>query len=225
VKLNHTRRNKDAAQSVLKFYYLTIRLKNLIRTGWKQWNVDKERLESVAEHVFGTCMVAIGMASEYEYDIDISKVIMMLVVHEMEEIIISDITPFQGISAEEKLERGHQAVEEIFSELNEGETYKELIYEFDARESQEAKYAYRCDKLDAVLMSLYYDKTNEYTLAKASRQLQQNEATIQLSENGQYAMGECFYLYECKLDRLDENFDEVLEAAWQEHQREIQKLD
>ena len=32
---------------------------------------ERERLESVAEHIFGVQMLAIAMKSEYEYDIDI----------------------------------------------------------------------------------------------------------------------------------------------------------
>ena len=43
------------------------------RTGWKTWNVKRDRLESVAEHVYGVQMLAIAMKSEYSYDIDINK--------------------------------------------------------------------------------------------------------------------------------------------------------
>lgn len=41
------------------------------------------------------------MQSEYEYDIDIKKVLFMLAIHELEEIVIGDLTWFQ-ISKEEK---------------------------------------------------------------------------------------------------------------------------
>lgn len=51
------------------------RLKNVIRTGWKKWNVQRERIESVAEHIFGVQMLAIAMKSEYQYDVDILKVV------------------------------------------------------------------------------------------------------------------------------------------------------
>ena len=40
-------------------------------------------------------MLAIAMKSEYQYDIDIEKVILMLAVHELEEIVIGDLTLFQ----------------------------------------------------------------------------------------------------------------------------------
>ena len=56
-------------ENVIKYYVLCNKLKDVIRTGWKVWNVERERLESVAEHIFGVQMLAIAMKSEYEYDI------------------------------------------------------------------------------------------------------------------------------------------------------------
>ena len=87
--------------NVLEFYILCNKLKHLIRSGWKQWSVQGERLESVAEHVYSAQMLAIAMISEYDYDIDMLKVIIMLAVHELEETIIGDLV-FYEITPEEK---------------------------------------------------------------------------------------------------------------------------
>ena len=38
-------------EKVINYYVLCNKLKNVIRTGWKDWNVQRERLESVAEHI------------------------------------------------------------------------------------------------------------------------------------------------------------------------------
>ncbi len=91
--------NKE--ERVLNYYVLCNKLKDVIRTGWKTWNVKRDRLESVAEHVYGVQMLAIAMKSEYSYDIDIMKVILMLAVHELGETVIGDLTQFD-ISKEEK---------------------------------------------------------------------------------------------------------------------------
>ncbi len=205
---------QNAARKVVEFYYLTVNLKELIRSGWKQWNVQAERLESVAEHIYGTCMLAIAIDSEFDYNIDLKKVILMLTVHELEEIVISDITPFQGVTKEEKLEAGHNAVKKILSQLSKGYEYQDLIFEFDAHLTKESQFAFMCDKLEADLMSLYYDRDKTHTLDKVSDELKHNKAIIELSENGKKAMGECFYIYEQILDRLDFNFYEVLTCAW-----------
>lgn len=63
----------DKEQSVVEFYVLCNKLKYIIRTGWLEWNIKSDRLESVAEHIYGTQMLAIAMWSEYHYDIDIKK--------------------------------------------------------------------------------------------------------------------------------------------------------
>lgn len=44
-------------QNVINYYVICNRLKNVIRTGWKNWNVQRERIESVAEHIFGVQML------------------------------------------------------------------------------------------------------------------------------------------------------------------------
>ena len=88
-------------KNVVNYYVLCNKLKDVIRTGWIDWNVNRDRVESVAEHIFGVQMLAIAMKSEYQYDIDIMKVIYMLAIHEIGETVIGDITQFD-MSKEEK---------------------------------------------------------------------------------------------------------------------------
>lgn len=146
-------------QSVLDFYVLCNKLKDVVRTGWKNWNVKRERIESIAEHIYGTQMLAIAMWSEYKYDIDLSKVLSMLAIHELEETIIGDLTMFQ-IDKNEKEKIGHEAVEKILSNLLKGETIKNLVFEFDKKETLESKFAYWCDKLECDLQCKLYDEQN-----------------------------------------------------------------
>ena len=147
----------DRAENVVKYYVLCNKLKDVIRTGWKDWKVSKERIESVAEHIFGVQMLAIAMNSEYQYDIDLSKVILMLAVHELEEIYIGDLTQFQ-ISKEEKKRKGHEAVEKVLNSLLDKEKISSLIFEFDEGKTKEAIFAYHCDKLECDLQSKLYDE-------------------------------------------------------------------
>ena len=145
------------AEHVIAYYRLCNRLKDVIRTGWKDWNVQRDRLESVAEHIYGTQMLAIAMASEYEYDLDLKKVLYMLAIHELEEIIIGDLTLFD-ISKEEKIKKGHEAVLEVVSDLQLKYELFNLIIEFDERKTPEAIFAFQCDKLECDLQSVLYDE-------------------------------------------------------------------
>ena len=144
-------------ENVIKYYVLCNKLKNVIRTGWVDWKVNRDRLESVAEHIYGVQMLAIAMYSEYKYDIDITKVIMMIAIHELEEIKIGNLTHFQ-ISKEEKVIIGHKAVDEVLGSLNIKEEIKNLILEFDERKTKEALFAHYCDKLECDLQSKLYDE-------------------------------------------------------------------
>lgn len=117
------------AKSVVEYYVLCNKLKNIIRTGWNKWNVKRERLESIAEHIFGVQSLAIAMASEYDYDIDLYKVIFMLSVHKLEETIICDLNEWD-VSKEEKINQGHNAISMILSNLLSGKEIEELILEF-----------------------------------------------------------------------------------------------
>ena len=71
-------------------------------------------------------MLAIAMKSEYQYDIDIQKVIFMLAIHELGETVIGDLTQFQ-ISREEKEKTEHEAVHKILSGLVDGEQIEKIF--------------------------------------------------------------------------------------------------
>ena len=147
-------------ENVVRYYVLCNKLKDVIRTGWKNWNVKRDRIESVAEHIFGVQMLAIAMKSEYDYkDVDIMKVLYMLAVHELEEIYIGDLTLFQ-IADGKKKELGHKAVKKVLGNLIDKPQIESLTLEFDARKTKEAKFAYWCDKLECDLQSKIYDEEN-----------------------------------------------------------------
>ena len=171
-------------EKVINYYVLCNKLKNVIRTGWKDWNVQKERVESIAEHVFGVQMLAIAMKSEYQYDIDIMKVIYMLAIHELGESVIGDLTQFQ-ITKQEKEKIEHEAVHKILSKLLDGDQIEELFLEFDSRSTKEAMFAYQCDKLECDLQCKLYDEEGCVDLNNQQENSTfKNEKVQELLKNG-----------------------------------------
>lgn len=152
-------------ENIINYYVICNRLKNIIRTGWKDWNVKRDRIESVAEHIFGTQMLAIAMKSEYQYDVDIMKVIFMLAVHELGEAVIGDLTQFQ-ISKQVKEKLEHEAVHRILGDLLDGNQIEQLFLEFDSHNTKESIFAYQCDKLECDLQSKLYDEEGCVDLTK-----------------------------------------------------------
>lgn len=198
--------NLSNEETVIRYYVLCNKLKDVVRTGWKNWNVKRERVESVAEHIFGVQMLAIAMKSQYKYDIDFDKVIFMLAVHELEEIFIGDLTLFE-ISKEEKEKIGHDAIVKVLDGLLDKKQIMDLILEFDERKTKEAIFAYQCDKLECDLQSKLYDEENCVDLNEQSSNKTYTDAKVQellIQENGSWsgmwlAFGQDRYNY-------DENF-------------------
>jgi len=198
--------NKE--ENVLNFYILCNKLKNVIRTGWKDWNVKAERLESVAEHIYGVQILAIAMKSEYNYDIDIMKVIYMLAIHELGETIIGDLTQFQ-ISKKEKQLIEHKAVHKILENLIDKNQIEQIYLEFEEQKTKEAIFAYLCDKLECDIQCKLYDLENYVDLNQQENNKTANNDLVQklLKENKTWSdmwleFGQLKYPY-------DENFIKV----------------
>ena len=171
-------------QNVVNYYFLCNKLKDVIRSGWTIWRVKRERIESIAEHIFGVQMLAIAMKSEYQYDIDIMKVIYMLAIHELGETIIGDLTQFE-ISRDAKEQIEHEAVHKILSSLIDGKQIEALFLEFDAHETPEAMFAYQCDKLESDIQSKLYDQEGCVDLNhQEGNEIINNELVKKLLETG-----------------------------------------
>jgi putative hydrolase of HD superfamily len=202
----------NKAENVIKFYVLCSKLKNLIRTGWKDWNVKAERVESVAEHVYGVQMLALAMYSEYQYNIDIEKVLYMLAVHELEETIIGDLT-FLQISAEDKAKIGHEAIEKILVDLIKGEEIKEIILEFDEHKTAEALFAYHCDKLECDLQCKLYDEAHLVDPYDQKESVEHSEDVMNKLKNGTATWSGLWLEKGRNVFLDDEHFLEVLDYA------------
>ena len=195
-------------KSVISYYVLCNKLKNVIRTGWKDWSVQRDRLESIAEHVYGTQMLAIAMKSEFEYDIDIIKVIYMLAIHELGETIIGDLTSFQ-IDKKEKEKIEHEAVHKILSGLIDGNKIEELFLEFDEHKTKESIFAYQCDKLECDLQCKLYDLEGCVDLTKQqSGNAAENEQVQELLRTGK-TWSDMWLQYDLDHIPYDENFKSV----------------
>lgn len=199
-------------QNVVNYYVICNRLKNVIRTGWKNWNVQRERIESVAEHIFGVQMLAIAMKSEYQYDVDIMKVIFMLAVHELGETVIGDLTQFQ-ISKEEKEKLEHEAVNRILGGLLDGSQIQQLFLEFDAHNTKESMFAYQCDKLECDLQSKLYDEEGCVNLDKQEGNDTLNNPLVQKLLKTRASWSTMWLQFGQQVYPYDENFRAVSDYA------------
>lgn len=154
---------------IFRFYYLNRVLKNKIRSGWdsNHWNVSAKRVERISEHIVGTIALATALASEFDFNINLDGVTSVLCIHEVGEINIGDITPFDGITPNQKEEIEHKAIIQVIGNLSNRNNMISSIFEFDKKETNESKFAHYCDKLEADLQAkVYQDRGYQHSLSE-----------------------------------------------------------
>jgi len=134
-------------------------LKRTDREGWKR--VGIEDVESVADHTLRCALMALLLGERSGLEVDTSRLVKMLLIHDLGEIETGDITPHESISKEEKRKMEKKAIEKLFGSLEEKEELLELWWEFETGEDREAKIARDIDKLEMILQALDYKE--EYT--------------------------------------------------------------
>jgi len=151
-------------------------LKKTDREGWKRFDI--EDVESVADHSFRAAFMALVLGDSF--DLDGFKLIKLLLVHDLAESEIGDITPHDPISEEEKMIKEEEAIEEISRFLDIDLDILELWKEFECDDSKEAVIARDIDRLERVLQAREYqeeypDKDLSEFLRDVKRRLESEE--------------------------------------------------
>lgn len=206
---------EEKSKNSMRFYMLATQLKYKIRSGWDKshWNVSKDRVESIAEHVYGTCILALSIDSEFKTNLDINKVIKMLVLHELGEVIIGDITPFDNITPEEKMKKEHEAMREVIGDLVNQEEFLSLLFEFDEKKTKEAIFAHHCDKLEADIQAkVYQDMGCQHSLdEQESNVVFKSNKVQQMVKAGAQTAFDIWYEWDKSLYYDDEDFARLLD--------------
>jgi len=127
------------------------KLKQIIR---QTYLTDSSRQENSVEHSWHLAVMAMVL-SEYanEPDIDLGKVIKMVLVHDIVEIDAGDTFLYDPELTESKIQRELAAADRIFSLLPEDQAaeFRGLWDEFEFRETKEAKFAFALDRFQPML--------------------------------------------------------------------------
>lgn len=143
---------------IIEFIKKAEKLKTELRHSWTS-NVS--RRESVAEHTWSSCLLAIVLFDEISSRVDQLRVLKMIIVHDLAEAVIGDIPAFEvSKRQEEKFENEERAMREITASLENRRLADEIIAlwnEFEERKTPEAMLAKACDKFDVLLQHLNTD--------------------------------------------------------------------
>lgn len=155
-------------ENIIKTYFEIIKLKDAIRTGWLEVGITADRIESVAEHVFGTQFLAMMMNSEFKLDLDMQKVYEMIMIKEVSKINLnSEYTPNSKYDTKEVAEKAKKTVIDVTSKLDCSAHMAALMEEAQKLKTKEAKFVLNVSKLESDLQAKYYDLNGQFDLEKA----------------------------------------------------------
>ncbi len=135
----------------LQFYTKAEKLKTTMRHSWL---ADSNRQESTAEHSWMLGLLAIVLADELERKVDKSKVIEMVIVHDLAEAVTGDIPSFEISTRQNNKHKAEEkALAYIVADLPK-KTQKRIIdlwNEFEECKTLEARFANSLDKVEACI--------------------------------------------------------------------------
>ncbi|KAL7718013.1 5'-deoxynucleotidase [Entamoeba marina] len=148
---------------IMQFLHLIGDLKNIPRTGWVHNNVPNP--ESISDHMYRMSIMAMLLAPP---TIDKSYAIKMCLCHDMAETIVGDITPMEPVTKEEKFEKESKALDEMCELLPKeiGDDIKKCWLEYEAKETDVAKFCASLDKVEMCLQAQEYENKHQLDLSQ-----------------------------------------------------------
>lgn len=116
---------------------------------------DAKRKENDAEHSWHLALMAVLLAEHSDQELDLVKVITMVLIHDIVEIDAGDTYAYDAKGNESKRQREEKAADRIFHILpqDQAEKLREIWEEFEAYETPEAKFAHVCDNVQPLMLN------------------------------------------------------------------------
>lgn len=142
----------ERLEKQIRFIVEIDKVKNIFR---QTYLADAGRKENDAEHSWHIALMAYLLQEYAEKPVDVSKVMLMVLIHDLVEIDAGDTYAYDDAGAETKRAREEAAADRIFGLLPEdqGQYFRELWEEFEAYESPEGKYAHLLDNFQPLLLN------------------------------------------------------------------------
>ncbi|HCH5603573.1 TPA: HD domain-containing protein [Vibrio parahaemolyticus] len=115
------------------------------------------RLENSGEHSWHVALMAVLMEEHANAPVDICRVMKMLLIHDVVEIDAGDTFVYDTAATKEQAEKEIKAAERLFGMLpiDQGQELLALWQEFEAAQSDDAKYAKALDRLIPMLLNYH----------------------------------------------------------------------
>lgn len=142
------------------------KLKNILR---RTTLIDHTRQENSAEHSWHLAMMAMVLSEYAGPEVNISRVIKMVLLHDIVEIDAGDTFIYDLAHAESKSEREQLAAQRIYGLLpaDLAKELQDLWHEFEDRKTPDAKFAACLDRIQPILHN-YYTEGGTWHIAKVT---------------------------------------------------------
>ena len=142
----------ERLQKQMEFIVEVDKVKKIMRQTYLS---DASRKEDDAEHSWHLALMAVLLKEYSNEEVDLSKVIPMVLIHDLVEIDAGDTYAYSGESAAVTEARERKAAERVFGILPEdqGKVFRDLWEEFEAYQTPEAKFAHVLDNCQPMLLN------------------------------------------------------------------------
>lgn len=129
------------------------RLKSVIR---QSPLLDRSRKENSAEHSWHLAMYALVLADYAAGTIDITRVMKMLLIHDIVEVDVGDM-PIHGVSSQNQAALEQRAAQRIFGLLPDAinSEFTAIWHEFEAAQTEDAQFAKALDRFQPLLINVF----------------------------------------------------------------------
>lgn len=136
-------------------------LKAVPREGWRRFAIPQASVESVADHSYGVALLVLLLCPP---ELNRARAVEMALLHDLAEVVTGDILPSAEVAAARKAADELEALRSLSAPLGWQERACELLAEYHAQSSPEARFVKAVDKLDMALQSLSYEEAFEVNL-------------------------------------------------------------
>ena len=142
----------ERLQKQMKFILEVDKVKEIFRQTYLS---DGSRKENDAEHSWHLALMAVLLKEYANEDVDLLKVIPMVLIHDLVEIDAGDTYAYDQAGLATQRERETKAADRIFGLLpsDQAEVFRALWEEFEAYETAEAKFAHALDNCQPLFLN------------------------------------------------------------------------
>ncbi|KAL1723163.1 HD domain-containing protein [Schizophyllum commune] len=144
-------------RDLLAFFHVLERLKTQKRTGWIDHKIPNP--ESISDHMYRMAIMAMCCS---DTTLDITKCVLLALVHDIAEAQVGDITPRHGLSKEEKAKLEEDAMNNfVYEMLHDSPAARRIMglwKEYEARETPEALFVKDLDRFEMAAQAFAYER-------------------------------------------------------------------